>query len=580
MFFITLSASFAVLAVFYFISAIGKQKSTATAVLNLVLILITAAVTAWIFWLARPAVGFRYPALWLWALSMTAVGPFFAGRRINIFYFLPLTAVALAAVVMLFAGGKIIRSKDYYSLMNNKITDTESLDFNADVEPVDLSKLRLVDQQLAGQRGSTLIESISGLGSQVELGRMSIQNLNGSFDIVTGEGETRTLSFDNELVWVGVLHPSGAFKEKTTPGYIIVSSQDASRAFFVTALNGKKLEINYSTGHYFGNNLQRYLRANGYMMKGITDYTFELKNDGRPFYIVTLYDKTIGWNGPEASGIVAVDVQTGEITEYSIDEAPAFIDRIQPELFINRQLNYWGAFTHGWLNSWIKQKDVLKKTEGTSLVYSGGEAYFYSGMQSAGSDRGTTGFVLVNTRTKDTRFYRISGITEDRAGEALENAKGVKEAGYSATPAILYNIGSRPVYFCTLKGADGLVKMYGFISLKNEQILGVGTTVREALRAFETALINSSDSLSIDSSVSETIMETVVSDITSETISGMTYYYILFQDYPETEFLGSSDTFRELKWTKPGDMVRITFPEGEQKTVSLRDFDNLRLGLQ
>ena len=350
--------------------------------------------------------------------------------------------------------------------------------------------------------------------------------------------------------------------------------------FFITSVNGETLSVNYSTGHYFGHNLQRYLRANGYMTKGITDYTFELSDDGKPYYVVTLFEKMIGWKGPDATGVVVVDVQSGEINEYSIDDAPGFIDRIQPEVFITNQLNDWGKLVHGWFNGWIKQKDVLTKTSGTSLVYSGGEAYFYSGIQSAGSDRGTTGFVLLNTRTKETKMYRISGIAEDRAGEALENAKGVKEAGYSATSAILYNIGSRPVYFATLKGADGLVKMYGFISLKNEQVLGVGTTVREALRAFETALINSNEALSIDSAVSEEQVEATVSAVAQETISGMTYYYLMLEGYPSNEFLGSSDSFRELKWTRPGDSVRLTFPKGDSLTVSIRQFDNLLIDLE
>ena len=532
-------------------------------------------------WLAKPAVGFMYPGLWLWLICVTAAAPFIAGGsspRLPLFF--PLFAVMAAAAVIWIGSGRVLRSSSYRSLMEESIVKTESLDFTDDIEPVDLKNLRVVDQELAGQRGGVLIESIQGLGSQVELGTMNIQNLNGSFDIVTGDGKSRRLSFDNELVWAGVLHPSGAFKENTTPGYIIVSAIDASRAFFVTAIDGKELEINYSTGHYFRHNLIRYLRNNGYLTKGIADFTFELSDDGRPFYIVTEYEKKVGWNAPEAVGVIAVDVQSGEINRYSIDDAPVFIDRIQPEAFITYQLNDWGKFVHGWFNSWIKQKDVLKKTEGTSLVYSGDEAYFYSGMQSAGSDRGTTGFVLVNTRTKKTSMYRISGITEDRAAEALENAKGVKEAGYYATPAILYNIGNRPVYFSTLKGADGLVKMYGFIALKNEQILGVGTTVRDALRAFETALINSSDSVSLDSSITETVLKATVKAAVSETVSGMTYYFLMLDEYPELEFFGSSDNFRELKWTKPGDVVELTYPDGEQQTVSLRSFNNLDIEIE
>lgn len=577
MFLITVAATAAVLLLYFlFGKIIGNDLKISF--INIFIILLLSVVYGWIIWLVRPAVGVNFPAGWVWLFAVMLAGTIIvSGSKPRFILFAPLMLLVVAVLLLSVINGRMARSAEYRDLMGDSIVRTESIDFTSDVEPVELSNLRVVDQALARQRGGTLIESIPGLGSQVELGQMNIQNLNGSFDIITGAGDSKTLSFDNELVWVGVLQPSSLFKEQTTPGYIIVSARDAGRAYFITTVNGSELAVQYSTGHYFGHNLVRYLRTQGYMTSGITDYTFELSDDGKPYYIVTLFDKTIGWKAPEARGVVMVDVESGEIKEFSIDEAPAFIDRIQPEDFITRQLNDWGKLVHGWFNSFIKQKDVLTKTEGTSLVYSGGEAYFYSGIQSAGSDRGTTGFVLVNTRTKATKMYRISGISEDRAGEALENAKGVKEAGYYATSAILYNIGSRPVYFSTLKGADGLVKMYGFISLKNEQILGVGTTVREALRAFETALINSNDPLSLDSVVNEISLDAVVSASVQETMSGTSYYYLMLEGYPGKEFLGSSDTFRELKWTKPGDKVKIVFPDGNSRTVSIRQFDNLNM---
>ena len=577
MFIITAAATAAVFLIFTLVARAAGNRS-ALSPLRIVVIFLLAFLGGWFAWLARPAIGPDFPALWIWLIAVTLAGPFVAaGGKVRTSMFIPLFLATAAVLVMWAANGRLLRSSSFRSLMEENITATEPIDFTADVEPVDIGNLRVVDQSLARQRGATLIESIPGLGSQVELGTMSIQNLNGSFDVVSGSGDPMTLTFSNELVWAGVLHPSGAFKEAATPGYIIVSALDAGRAFFVTSVGGEALSVNYSTGHYFSGNLLRHLRANGYLNRGIADFTFELSDLGQPYYVVTLFEKRIGWNGADATGAVVVDVQTGEITEYGIDEAPSFIDRIQPEDFITVQLDDWGRLVHGWFNSWIKQKDVLTKTAGTSLVYSGGEAYFYSGIQSAGSDRGTTGFVLVNTRTKKTKMYRISGISEDRAAEALENAKGVREAGYYSTSPILYNIGSRPVYFSTLKGSDGLVKMYGFISLKNEQVLGVGTTVRDALRAFETSLINSSDSFAVDSAIEEVRLEAPVAAVAGETISGMTYYYLMLEGYPEIEFFGSSDSFRELKWTVPGDPVEVVYPAGDLSSVSIRSFDNRRV---
>lgn len=46
--------------------------------------------------------------------------------------------------------------------------------------------------------------------------------------------------------------------------------------------------------HYFSHILERYLRVPGYLTKGITDFSFELNDNGQPFYVATIYEKQIG----------------------------------------------------------------------------------------------------------------------------------------------------------------------------------------------------------------------------------------------------------------------------------------------
>ena len=79
------------------------------------------------------------------------------------------------------------------------------------------------------------------------------------------------------------------------------------------------------------------------------------------------------------------------------------------------------------------------------------------------SDESNIGFVLVNLRTKETKFYTVPGATELAA---MDSARGqVQHLNYSATFPLLLNISGRPAYFISLKDAAGLVKMYAFVDV-------------------------------------------------------------------------------------------------------------------
>jgi hypothetical protein len=51
---------------------------------------------------------------------------------------------------------------------------------------------------------------------------------------------------------------------------------------------------------------------------GLTDFSFEIDDQGMPYWVVTKYEKRIGFSGNEAVGVVLVNAQTGAIKEHSI----------------------------------------------------------------------------------------------------------------------------------------------------------------------------------------------------------------------------------------------------------------------
>lgn len=138
---------------------------------------------------------------------------------------------------------------------------------------------------------------------------------------------------------------------------------------------------------------------------------------------------------------------------------------------------------------------MLRTTDGYNYIANNDDVYLYTGMTSVTGDQSNVGFVLVNMRTKDTKFYSVPGAEEN---SAMSSAKGkVQHLNYNATFPILLNIRDRPTYFLSLKDAAGLVKMYAFVDVQQYQIVGIGDTVNAAMANFESVLGGSEEAPSV-----------------------------------------------------------------------------------
>lgn len=589
---------------FFICGAIGAALLALTAHSALSAMLRAAAgfvVLGTVGYFTAPTLGFNFAFLPFWVLVFGIAGVILSSMRDQRSYGgfgLVVIGVVWLFVVPIFSTWGAFNASEY----RNIIGGVEEARFADDVSPVDISQVRTVSEELARRVGEKRLGEIPSLGSRVDLGAMNIQVVNGCFN-TDNDGNVQRVCFNNELVWVAPLVHSGVFKQwgnGTTPGYIMVSATDVSRVIMVTsvanardtntadntrmgasaggAASAAPLQMRYfQQGGYFGYNVERHLRSNGYLTNGITDFSFEVRDDGRPFWVVTTYVKKVGFAGADATGVVTVDAQTGAIQAYSIAEAPMWIDRIQPESFVQTQLNDWGELVNGYWN-WANT-DKLTTTPGMSLVFGAdGQSYWYSGIQSVGADQGTVGFVLVNTRTKDARWYRIAGATETAAVASAENARGVREAGYVGSNAILYNVANVPTYFTVLHGSDGLPKMYAFISVQDYNIVGVGRTPRDALRDYQ---INLSRSRSVDAEdlVDRETFEAVIAAVTTEMSGDTQFYYFQLEGRNGREYYAGQSVSVELKWTRVGDTVELVIDDGESRSVNIIQFNNKRVDL-
>lgn len=424
------------------------------------------------------------------------------------------------------------------------------------IAPISMDKIRVVDQELAYLLGEKIIGSQPALGSQIQLGRFAIQKVN------------------NELFWVAPLLHSGFFKwfnnQEGTPGYVMVSATNERDVRLVETINNKPLKIKYQPAAYFQSDIQRHVYFNGYASTGLEDFVFEIDESGNPYWVISTYQKEIGFSGKNATGVLVVDAQTGAIQQYAIADTPAWVDRIQPAIIVEEQLNDWGELINGYWN--FSNRDKLQITEGLTLVYGKNDrSYWYTGLTSVGSDESAVGFVLVDTRTKETTFYKQSGATEYAAQQSAEGK--VQEKGYRASLPIPYNINGIPTYVMTLKDDGGLVKMYAMVAINDYTIVGVGNSMRETLTAFKSAYNSSGNKINPGTAAAKKSIKSVITRIQSDVKNGNSFYYFTIKDYPRI-FVGSTQVSGELPITVVGDSIEISFDIDEEKIIDVTRFDN------
>lgn len=474
-------------------------------------------------------------------------------------FFIAIILIAYNIAVPFITSSPILHSKSYRNLLGEVKEST----FTKDVSPVSVADIRLVDEDMAMKLGDKKVGEVPALGSVAKLGKFHIQSVNGN------------------LYWVAPLVHRDLIKWITsmdgTNGYVMVSASNPQDVRLVQKIDGKPVKIVYQPEAYLHQDLHRHMYLKGIVNVGMTDFTLEINDEGRPYWVTTLYKHDIGYSGSNAIGVATVDAETGETKRYNIKNAPKWIDRIQPQEFVTDQINDWGLYVKGFLNSVISEEGVLVPTEGTSLVYGNDDkSYWYTGITSSGGDESTIGFMLVDTRTKEAKLYKQPGATE---AAAMRSAEGkVQEKNYEATFPVMYNILGTPTYVSSLKDKAGLVKMVAFISVEDFSILGLGETKEEAFRNYREALSSKGNNIKIENDTTTEIVEGTVSRISPDVKSGNTFYYLTLENNGDKVFNATSKVSIDLPLTQVGDKVKITYQKGEKGFVDIVEFDNLSIG--
>jgi hypothetical protein len=530
-------------------------------------ILITILILLFVLYFVLPVLSFRFtswiiPAaicifpLWLFPKLRNAA---------NVVYLLMAAWLILGS----FFSSGIFNARSYRNLLGK----VDSTNFSELVSPVNLDQVPIIDQAFAASLAEKKLGEDFALGSRVTLGFPTIQRVN------------------NRLFWVVPLLHSGFFKwlantNNGTPGYIMVSATNPQDITFVREINGRQMKLKYQKNAYFGQDLYRHLYMHGFAGMGLAGDTFEIDNEGEPYWTITTYTHKIGILAPEATGLATVHAETGEIRYYKLKKGadgfddsaiPAWVDRVQPSYFVMPQLGWWGKYVRGFWNTLFGKRDMLMVTEGYNVIFGRDQrSYFYTGLSSVGSDEGTVGFTLIDTRNKKTSLYRVSGATEYASMRSAEGK--VQNYKYRATFPILVNMNGKPTYFMTLKDSAGLVKMFCFVSVSDFSTVGVGETIKGARDNYQMALAGSRIGMLSEGSLEKETHEGTIARLGSDIKDGRTFYYLVLKEEPGTIYIATSNLSSYLPVTSVGDRVRVVFLKSTDKEISLTELKNLSLG--
>ena len=446
--------------------------------------------------------------------------------------------VCTVILVVLYVAGNILSSPVINASKYQKLLTVETRNFTDDIKEVSYDKIPLLDRDSASIIGTRVMGTMVDMVSQYEVDDMYSQ-------INYKEKPVRVtpLRYGNLIKWF-TNHKNGI------PAYIRID-MTTQEAECVRLTEG----IKYSKSDHFSRYIYRHLRF-AYPTYIFDDINFEIDDNGTPYWVCPVKKYNIGLFGGQTVGrVVLCNAVTGEMTDYSVDEVPTWVDKVySAELLINLY-DYNGSLKHGFINSVLSQKDCLKTTDGYNYIALEDDVWVYTGITSVGQDNSNVGFVLMNQRTMETRYYEVSGAEEY---SAMDSAKGrVQNLGYTATFPLIINISGQPTYFMALKDGAGLVKSYAMLNIEKYQNVAIGDSVLQCESNYIKLLKDNGIVEEQQPEVKETKkVKDIISKIMPVVSDGNTHMYIM---------LSPNDSIYDVAVSKYVDIIK--YSEGMEITL-------------
>lgn len=434
-------------------------------------------------------------------------------------------------------GATLFRSRAYANLL-----PVDKREFTEDIEQSDqVTDIALMDTESARIFGNRKIGSLSDVVSQYEI-----------------EPDYTQISIKGQPMKVSGLKYASFFKwwnnrNSGVPGYVQVNPVN-SEAKYVKLTKPMK----YVPSAYFNYNLQRHVQLT-YPTKIINGYKFEVDDDGNPYYICPTMTARVGlFGGIDVNGVIICDPIDGECKYYAIGDCPSWVDSVYDGHLLTKKYNWHGMLSGGYINSIIGQKGCKQATDDFGYKIIGDAVWVYTGVTSANGDQSNIGFVMMNQRTSEARYYQVSGAEEHSAMSAAEGE--VQEKGYKASFPSLINVSGTPTYIMVLKDAGGLVKLYAMVNVEQYNIVATATSQTKVFEEYKTLL------------ASDGKLETEENDLKEDTITVQSVEYIDSDDGTMVYIKDTNHQVYKQAFKEDESLIRIS--AGDVLHVKYQPMDN------
>lgn len=537
-------------------------------------ILISAAVTLVaaiaIFYIFLPPINVQSESFWIFVLSLViiyAVTNFIIGAKSaasSIFFgaggkksgkhrvkafgsegILSLgVLIALIIPLAVLILGSFVSSEFFNASKYAGIIEVKEAVFEEDMKENDVvSNIALMDTDSATIIGNRTLGALSDVVSQYELSPHYSQiNYKGAPEKLSN------LEYAGFFKWLNN-HKNGV------PGYVMVDPVNIS-AEYVKLTDPLK----YVDSAYFGEDLSRALRFR-YPTKIIHNVTFEIDDNGTPYYIVACAKPKVALFGAlDINEVITFNPCDGSSEIYKVEDAPAWIDTVFTGYLATEKYDWFGMLSNGFWNSVIGNRDCKVTTDDFGYIMIEDDVWYFTGVTSVTSDKSNIGFIISNARTGEYKFYPVVGAEEY---SAMSSAEGeVQEKRYKASFPSLINVSGQATYIMVLKDDAGIVKLYALVNVEHYTVVATGDTQASAKRAYIEKLKQEgiiAPETEISGGEAYESADITVKDVRMAVLDGQSVVYITDADGTVyKQYLANDES---LILVAPGDMITVKYTD-------------------
>lgn len=400
-----------------------------------------------------------YLTFWITILFSVSISGYYLskdGRAVA--SFLITVFVIIGFIILFILHSTMIESKKLASSLEIKEVKASSIHFD---------KQRSVTKSMALKIANKVLgQEINGvqISSQYE-----INSKNSSIQLV-----------NNKLVWVLPLDYSGFFqwlKQKYIPGYVTVSATNPRGT--------AKLHLGYkmivSSNSYFMANINRLSFFRSGMNRVYTH--FEINNKGEPYFISLVVKPSVVFRSFKTTEVIVTNAQTNKSDITSFKEASVkypWIDRLIQGSLVNKQIEWYGSLSKGYLNKIFSQENVNVPTqyEGRELwiAHVNGREVFFTGMSSVNNkDQSLVQGIIIDTKTGKGQAFDLAGVMDEAgAVSVLDSALGANSVKWKPVLPQPFMIKGQFYWGSSIVSNSNIYQEAGIVNGKNQSKIFFG----------------------------------------------------------------------------------------------------------